>query len=248
MGFTDADGTPVEVPEPPPEGSFYSRIGAIQAGSYRRNSFAMGTEQEAAVLLEVLNLRPGDRVLDVGCGDGRHVEALRRRGVDAIGVDLSVPVLAGGRSVPLIAGDAASLPVRSRSVDAIYSVCQGGFGLTPERDVTTLTEAYRVLRTGGRMALSAFSLVFAARYMGDDEHLDAERGLHHHVADVRGDGGRSAPIDLWTTAYSPSHLRDLMAWSGFHVLGMAGAEPGDYRVSPGPTLTDPELLVWAERR
>ena len=49
--------------------------------AYLRYSFTYGTEQEVDFLLDALGLGPGMRVLDVGCGPGRHAHALARRGV-----------------------------------------------------------------------------------------------------------------------------------------------------------------------
>lgn len=49
----------------------------------------MGTEQEVDFLVELLGLEPGMRVLDVGCGPGRHALALARRGISVLGVDIS---------------------------------------------------------------------------------------------------------------------------------------------------------------
>ncbi len=49
----------------------------------------MGTEQEVDFLVDALGLESGMRVLDVGCGPGRHSLALARRGFDVVGVDHS---------------------------------------------------------------------------------------------------------------------------------------------------------------
>ncbi|WP_370326725.1 class I SAM-dependent methyltransferase [Euzebya sp.] len=250
MGFTDHRGEPAEVPDPPAEGSAYAQIGRFQAGEYHRNAFARHTAQEAGVLAEVLAVRPGDRVVDVGCGDGRHVAALAARGVAAVGIDLSPEVLRGSRTgaPSLVAARAAALPLADAAVDGLMSVCQGGFGITPSHDRAAVAEWARVVRPGGRLALTAFSLAFAARYLAEGEALDLDRGLHHHVADVRGPDGARQGFDLWTAAYSVPHLVDLLEHHGWRVVGTAGVEPGGYQRVRPPTVLDPEVLIWAERR
>ncbi|HZU74007.1 MAG TPA: methyltransferase domain-containing protein, partial [Acidimicrobiales bacterium] len=55
--------------------------------AYLNYSFTKGTEQEVAFLVDTLGLVPGCRVLDVGCGPGRHSLALAARGVRSVGVD-----------------------------------------------------------------------------------------------------------------------------------------------------------------
>lgn len=255
MGWTDADGRPVEVPDPPPAGSHYAAIGAFQGASYHRNAFAQGTGQEVEVLADVLDIAEEDLLLDVGCGNGRHVAAFAARGVRAVGLDVSAPVLAGGDFDPtgavprrVVCGDSGALPFPDGAFDAVMSVCQGGFGLSASADARAMAEWHRVLRPGGRVALTAFSLVFAARFLGPGEAIDVDRGMHHHLAEVRGPDGESRRFDLWTAAYTPAHLRLVLSSAGFDVLGAAGVDPGAYQASRPPTLGDPELLMWARRR
>src|SRR5262245_58409176 len=57
--------------------------------AYLRYSFTKGTEQEVAFLVDELGLKPGMRLLDVGCGPGRHAYALAERGIEVVGVDIS---------------------------------------------------------------------------------------------------------------------------------------------------------------
>ena len=57
--------------------------------AYLRYSFTKGTEQEVDFLVDVLGLEPGHRVLDVGCGPGRHANAFARRGIETVGLDIS---------------------------------------------------------------------------------------------------------------------------------------------------------------
>lgn len=241
-GWRDRRNRPVAAPEPPAAGSHYPAIGAFQGAAYDRNAFTRGTAQEAGFLWEALELRAGSVVLDVGCGTGRHVRALAERGAHATGIDLSGELVAAAGSARVAQGDARALPVRDEACDAVLSVCQGGFGLTPEGDRAALAEMARVLRPGGRLALTAFSLVFAARWVGPDDALDVRRGLHWQPAEVRGPDGDRAPFDLWTTCYSPAHLAALTEGVGMTVETLSGVEPGAYSHA-WPSLDDPEYLL-----
>src|SRR5918993_2258853 len=57
--------------------------------AYLRYSFTKGTRQEVDFLVEHLGLQPGMRVLDVGCGPGRHAYLLAERGIAVHGIDIS---------------------------------------------------------------------------------------------------------------------------------------------------------------
>src|SRR6188472_115269 len=57
--------------------------------AYLRYSFTKGTEQEVGFLVDALGLQEGMRVLDVGCGPGRHAHALAERGITVHGIDIS---------------------------------------------------------------------------------------------------------------------------------------------------------------
>jgi SAM-dependent methyltransferase len=64
-------------------------------------------------------------VLDLGCGAGRHLRALSRRGAVAIGLDLSVALLAEARLfafAELLRADMRRIPLRSQSVDIVLSM------------------------------------------------------------------------------------------------------------------------------
>ena len=72
-----------------PERHWFEDIADHVGPAYLRYSFTKGTEQEVSFLVDALGLEPGMTVLDVGCGPGRHCVAMARRGIRAIGVDIS---------------------------------------------------------------------------------------------------------------------------------------------------------------
>jgi SAM-dependent methyltransferase len=112
----------------------------------------------AAAVTE-LGLRPGDRVLDAGCGTGRALPALRAAvgpsGV-VLGADLTPAMLRAAadagrdRDGRLLLADVSALPVRSGSLDAVFGAGLISHLPDPKRD---LGELARVVRPGGQLAL-----------------------------------------------------------------------------------------------
>ena len=97
--------------------------------AYLRYSFTKGTDQEVDFLVSCLGLTSGDRILDVGCGPGRHAHALGRRGFEVVGVDISEEQLRLARAeVPeatFVQADFAELDFYEASFDvvvAFYSI------------------------------------------------------------------------------------------------------------------------------
>jgi len=69
------------------------------APQYMDEVFVQGTQAEVDFLVEHLQLSPDQRILDMGCGTGRHALELARRGYQVTGVDLSDGMLAEGRNI-----------------------------------------------------------------------------------------------------------------------------------------------------
>lgn len=208
-------------------------------------------------------MTPGARILDVGCGPGRHSYALAQRGFEVVGVDIADRFITLARAqapagATFVRADARDLSFDAE-FDAVISLCQGAFGLSDGGPTTTgpaalpldpdravLDGMVRALRPGGRLALTAFSAYFQLRYPTDGGTFDAERGVHHERAEVRDESGAPAIRDLWTTCFTPRELRLLAAAAGLEEVSVWGVEPGAYaRAAPG--LDHPEFLVAGRR-
>src|SRR5450755_1831007 len=116
---------------PVPEGPWFDELADFLGPAYLRNAFTYGTEQEIDFLVERLGLDAGKRVLDVGCGPGRHSLALARRGIEVVGVDHSEEFVALARKAAAAEGLTAefrSADVRDldehSAFDAVICLCQ----------------------------------------------------------------------------------------------------------------------------
>jgi SAM-dependent methyltransferase len=224
--------------------------------AYLRYSFTRGTAQEIEFLVGALGLRPGQRVLDVGCGPGRHAYALAERGMEVVGVDISrrfVDIAAAGAppGASFVRADARDLRCDAE-FDAAISLCQGAFGLAGgpaaplDADGDVLAGIARALRPGGVAAVSGLSAYFQVRWLEDTDSFDADAGVNHERTEVRDESGVAAPAELWTTCFTPRELRLLAARAGLAVRSMWSVTPGAYAADP-PTIDSPEFLMVAAR-
>lgn len=131
--------------------------------------------QLARQVLDRLGLKPGQRVLEVGCGLGRILHLLETEyGVEVFGCDISESVVAEAqRLLPHAAGRITVSPsddVAHRGQHFDHVVLWGVFEMTAQRQ--TLVEISRLLRVGGQALLCS---VKPARYAPDDEDSEAAR-------------------------------------------------------------------------
>ena len=205
--------------------------------------------------MAALDLRPGQRVLDVGCGPGRHAYELAGRGLVVHGIDISQRFvdLATDQAPPgatferLDARELATADRHLGAFDAVVCLCQGAFGLMTANgdDEVVLAGMARSLRPGGRLALSAFNAYFAVKYF-EDAVFDADSGVNHEHTEVRDEQGRPATVDLWTGCYTPRELRLLLRAAGLRCDRITSVEPGAYGDAP-PSIESAEYLVVATR-
>ncbi len=129
--------------------------------------------------LERLDLRPGDRVLDAGCGEGRHCFGALERGARVVGLDFD--------RQPLTTA-AAPLRARAREKDSLGAMLQGNTLMLPFADATfdkvicsevmehvhdyrqAARELARVTKPGGRIAVTIPTATSEHLYLrlGDD--------------------------------------------------------------------------------
>ena len=138
--------------------------------------------------IKLLDPRPGERILDAGCGTGVHLRQIRQAKSAAIGVDLSLGMLRiAKRANPgalLVQADLnTGLPLQRASFDAVVCALVSEH-LTGLR--VFVGEARAVLRQGGRMVFSAFHPEMAASGI-EANFLEGEveyrLGAEHYTVD-----------------------------------------------------------------
>ncbi len=199
-----------------PGSAYFVELAERLGRSYLRYSFTKGSDQEVGFLLELLRLPAQARVLDVGCGPGRHSVRMAQAGLAVTGVDVSPRFLElaaeTARSVGVGASffevDARRMPFEDE-FDAVISLCQGGFGLMGGDDSIVLKRMCDALRPGGRLVMTAFSALFEARHPRPGADFDADAGVVHERAQIRDEEGAEERMDMWTSVYTPrvSELR-----------------------------------------
>lgn len=129
---------------------------------------------------------PGERTVEIGCGEGRVMRDLAERGHRAVGVDASPTLLEAAReadpSGEYVLSDAASLPFGDESFD--LAVAYNSL-MDIDEMPSAVREAWRVLRPGSRFCICVTHPINDAGRFEHEEpgaafHLDVYRGRRRY--------------------------------------------------------------------
>jgi SAM-dependent methyltransferase len=239
--------------------SEWRRFFQATAPRYDEEDFTRATDAEVAELLALLDLPPGGRLLDVGCGTGRHAVPLAAAGLRVTGIDLSPAMLAlaadrahaAGVALDLLEADARRLPDHLERVDAAICLCEGAFclvaaGVEPfAHDRAILAGIHRVLRPGGRLVLTGLNAArMLAAWRRDEPVGEVDLLTLTTTSEVALEDGTT--VSLREHHHLPDSLRALAEGVGFEVEAIWAGGAGDWRREP-PGVDDYELLLVARK-
>jgi SAM-dependent methyltransferase len=197
------------------------------------------------------------RVLDLCCGFGRHTLAMRERGLDAVGLDLSMDLLREARALEnaallerrLLRGDAGALPFREHSFDSVVNLFSS-FGYFGELgDARMLSEIARVTAAGGRVFLDLMNPAYVRAHLRSESSREGPDFLVREARSLA-DGGRrvvkevelrlqDGGIRRWreeVRMYEESEIRTLLAGRNLTIASLHGDFDGRAFGADSPRL------------
>ncbi|GIQ71065.1 class I SAM-dependent methyltransferase [Xylanibacillus composti] len=223
------------------DGRYYEEVGDFLRENYLEYGFTHGTVQEVDYLVARLALQPGQRLLDIGCGPGRHSLELARRGIHTVGVDISSGFIAfaqqaaAGENLPakFHTADARELAFL-QEFDAAICLCEGAFGLagSEANHRKVLQGVYAALKPGSPFVLTAIHSLHLARQLTDESEFDPYTSTVIHRETITSPEGESREAALYTTAFTYRELKLLLEGEGFVIDAGYGCTAGQFRSEP----------------
>jgi len=250
---------------------WYERLFENYGQKYDQEGFTQGTAGECDFIEKEIRYAKSLRILDVGCGTGRHAIELTGRGYRVTGIDLSESQLKRAREkaaglqlqIDFRQMDARDLPF-DREFDVAIMLCEGGFPLmeTDEMNFEILQSVTRALRTPGIFIFTTLNGLFPlyhsveafctsetvgnqATYRSNTFDLMTFRD--HNITEMTNDDGNVMKLECNERYYVPSEITWLLKSLDYRKIDIYGARLGQFSREHPLTTEDFEMLVIAER-
>ena len=235
----------------------------FNAPHYDEEIFTSNTVFETDFLLREMPLEPGMKVLDLGCGTGRHTVALAAKGIIMTGLDISSGQLAEAKkraelarvTVSFIQADAADFTL-AEQFDAAICICEGSFGLlSVDDDPRTHEQAIlrnltAVLKPGAPLLMTVRNACEIIRHYSDED-IAAGRFDPYTLTRVVRLGewypGFDPEIKVKEKCFTPMELRQLLENNGFAVEKLSGGTAGNWDWHT-LSLDEIEIMVKCRKR
>ncbi len=211
--------------------------------------------EQARAAARLAGCRPGARILDAGCGNGRNAVPLADGGYRVVALDPSGPLLRAARRLArgapqphFVRGSYTAMPFESRVFDAV--VCLGSsLGYLGENgDRAALRELRRVLAPGGRLVIETLHRDELGERLREHEErplasggtlcverrFDRARGLMTETQRLGYGDAHARAYEM--RVYSGDELRRMLEDAGFAVIGRHASLVAEGEPSPGTPL------------
>jgi len=250
---------------------WYEELYENYAEKYDKECFVHGTLGECTFIEEELNRDKSLKIIDIGCGTGRHAIELAKRGYHVKGIDLSGSQLKKAREkaeaqrvkVDFQKHDARNMPFE-REFDLAIMLCEGGFPLmeTDEMNFEILKNAAKALKDNGKLIFTTLNGLFPLFHSVKEfyesqakeenaEYQDCTFDLmtfrDYHTTVIEDDTGNKKELHSNERYYVPSEITWLLKNLGFRKIDIFGARLGAFSRKDKLTAEDFEMLVIAEK-
>ncbi|EKQ53369.1 MAG: methylase involved in ubiquinone/menaquinone biosynthesis [Methanobacterium sp. Maddingley MBC34] len=251
---------------------WYQELFTNYAEKYEKEVFTQGTMGEVDFLESEINYDKGCRILDVGCGTGRHAIELAKRGYSVTGVDLSENMLNKAREKAIDAGvpidfqiaDARNLQFEDE-FDLVIMMCEGAFSLmeTDEMNFQILECAARAIKKDSNHSKLIFTtlnglfpLFHSVKDFINSNMLKGDSSLENSFdlmtfrdksnVEMVDDDGKTMILECDERYYVPSEITWLLKSLNFNKIDICGCKQGEFSREDPLTTEDYEMLIIAE--
>ena len=238
---------------------------------YDNEVFTQGTLGECDFIESEIGHNRQLRILDIGCGTGRHSIELTKRGYRITGIDFSESMLARARAkaaeegllIEFIKHDARDLPFH-QEFDLAMMICEGAFPLmeSDEMNYLILQNAANALKSNGKLIFTTLNGLFPLFHSVKD-FLDAQAQPGNaatvsstfdlmtfrdfNITQAVDDLGNAMELHCNERYYVPSEISWLLKSLGFKTIDIYGAKLRAFSRQDKLSPEDFEMLVIAQR-
>lgn len=251
---------------------WYEALFENYGNKYDSESFTQGTIGECDFIEREIGFNRSKKMLDIGCGTGRHAIELSKRGYKVTGIDLSDSQLAKAMEkaekqalqIDFLKHDARNLPFENE-YDLVIMLCEGAFPLmeTDEMNYEILRNASKALKIQGKLIFTTLNGLFPlyhsveefcasttdpvnATYKSNTFNLMTFRD--HNITEFVDDDGKKKTLECNERYYVPSEITWLLKTLDYTQIEIFGAKLGAFSRTDKLTTEDFEMLVIAEKR
>ena len=248
---------------------WYEELFENYAIQYDNESFTQGTVGECNFIEQEINYDKNIRILDIGCGTGRHSIELAKRGYNVVGIDLSESSLKRAKqkaleenlSIDFQQYDARELPFLDE-FDLVIMMCEGGFSLmeTDEMNFQILRNAANALKSNRKLIFTALNGLFPLFHSvkdfinsnikegnTDNHSFDLMSFRDYSTIHIEDDLGNKKKINCNERYYVPSEITWLLKTLNFQKIDIFGAKLGAFSRNDRLSTEDYEMLVIAKK-